>query len=179
MPEPVWRRLAVPAAASLADLSSALLVAFGWHASHLSAFWTGEPWRGTCYRSRMELDHFGGEGSPSDGVAVGTVLHGAGDELCWIYDYGDEWRHWITAEPLADDPTDRFRCIDGANAAPPEDCGGEPGYRNLLEAIADPAHPEHDELVEWLGGPFDPSSFSVETIDHALAQVPVLGVTPA
>ena len=34
---------------------------------------------------------------------------------------------------------------------PPEDVGGPPGYENFLEAIADPKHPEHVDIMEWNG----------------------------
>jgi pRiA4b ORF-3-like protein len=43
------------------------------------------------------------------------------------------------------------RCIDGKRACPPEDCGGPWGYGELLEIIADPKHPEHEERREWMG----------------------------
>ena len=36
-------------------------------------------------------------------------------------------------------------CLDGANACPPEDCGGTSGYADLLEALANPAHEEHEQ----------------------------------
>jgi hypothetical protein len=44
------------------------------------------------------------------------------------------------------------RCIAGERACPPEDCGGPPGYFDLLHAMADPNHPEREELLQWLGG---------------------------
>ena len=51
------------------------------------------------------------------------------------------------------------RCVAGARKCPPDDCGGTSGYVNFLEAISDPAHPEHEELVAWVGGRFDPDEF--------------------
>ncbi len=53
--------------------------------------------------------------------------------------------------------------IDGENACPPEDCGGPWGYAELAAALSDPAHPEHEEVLEWVGDEFDPKSFDLET----------------
>lgn len=36
------------------------------------------------------------------------------------------------------------------------------GYRGFLEAIADPDHKQHDEMLEWIGGHFDPTDVSAE-----------------
>ena len=58
---------------------------------------------------------------------------------------------------------------DGKLACPPEDCGGIPGYYNLLEALADPQHPEHEEMREWIGDDFDPQVFSVDSVNRKLA----------
>ena len=62
----------------------------------------------------------------------------------------------------------RSSCIDGRRACPPEDCGATWGYRELLEILADPAHPEHDERREWIGRPFDPEAFDPTEFDDNL-----------
>ena len=60
------------------------------------------------------------------------------------------------------------RCIEGARACPPEDVGGIWGYGDFLEAISDPNHEDHDEMVEWVGGEFDPEKFSVDEVNKEL-----------
>jgi hypothetical protein len=50
-------------------------------------------------------------------------------------------------------------CIAGKRACPPEDCGGVWGYEAFLAAISDPNHPEHESMLEWVGGDFDPEAF--------------------
>jgi len=58
------------------------------------------------------------------------------------------------------EPRRRYpRCLDGARACPPEDVGGVSGYWDFLKAIKNPKHPEHQELLEWAGGSFDPERF--------------------
>ena len=42
---------------------------------------------------------------------------------------------------------------DAAGRCPPEDVGGAPGYAEYLDAIGDPAHPEHEQMR--LGCPED------------------------
>lgn len=55
-------------------------------------------------------------------------------------------------------------CIAGARACPPEDCGGIGGYAHFLEIIMDPEHEEHEEMLGWVGGDFDPEHFDIEEI---------------
>jgi hypothetical protein len=33
---------------------------------------------------------------------------------------------------------------------PPENCGGIPGYSNMLDPLADPEHPDHADVAEYL-----------------------------
>src|SRR5262249_8041864 len=52
-----------------------------------------------------------------------------------------------------------FRILDGAGACPPEDCDGPDEYLELLQALTDPADPDHAEAVEQLGEDYDPARY--------------------
>ena len=54
-------------------------------------------------------------------------------------------------------------------ACPPEDCGGPWGYPEFLEAIQNPKHKQHEELLEWVGGEFDPEEFDLESGERGVA----------
>ena len=79
----------------------------------------------------------------------------------YVYDFGDYWEHRIKVEKtLAPVPELALPlCVGGASATPPEDCGGVPGYAEFVQAMADPDHPEHAEMSEWIGQPWDPAAF--------------------
>ena len=63
------------------------------------------------------------------------------------------------------------RVTEGARRGPPDDVGGPWGYREFLEAIADPKHERHKELLEWSGGDFDPQQFDIDEINRRLASL--------
>ena len=84
-----------------------------------------------------------------------------GPPALYVYDFGDGWHHLLMFEenlPVEASVT-YPRCVAGARACPPEDCGGVHGFVGFLTAIADPQHPEHEELVHWSGGAYDPAAF--------------------
>lgn len=60
------------------------------------------------------------------------------------------------------------RCTGGEHACPPEDCGGFPGYLNLLETLANPKHPEREEMLEWIGGEWNPETFDIDAVNAKL-----------
>jgi len=101
---------------------------------------------------------------------LNTVLGRKGAKAVYTYDFGDSWEHDIVVEKvLAPESGKAYpACVAGKLHGPPEDCGGLPGFYNLLEAISDPEHEEHEELLEWLGGGFDPDAFSVEAVNRQL-----------
>jgi hypothetical protein len=61
--------------------------------------------------------------------------------------------------------------VAGRRACPPEDCGGIWGYKDLLEILNDPKHPEHEERMDWTGGPIDPEAFDVDEVNGFLAEM--------
>ncbi|MGH3327448.1 MAG: plasmid pRiA4b ORF-3 family protein [Streptomycetales bacterium] len=160
---PVWRRLRVPGRLTLARLHEVLQVAMGWEESHLHAFEVG---------SRRYADPgFGLEETSDEGkVRLAKVAPRTGRRLRYFYDFGDGWEHDILVEkilPASGDP-EPPRCLTGRRACPPEDCGGTWGYGELCEAIGDPRHERHVELLEWVGGSFDPAVFDREAINRDL-----------
>jgi hypothetical protein len=68
----------------------------------------------------------------------------------------------------ADPKKKRAFCLAGENACPPEDCGGIWGYYELLKAIKNPKHKEHRNMLDWLGGQFDPGQFDLKKINAKL-----------
>jgi hypothetical protein len=50
---------------------------------------------------------------------------------------------------------------------PPEDVGGLSGYYQFLRVMKDPKHPQHEDMLEWVGGNFDPTIYNASDIDRA------------
>jgi Plasmid pRiA4b ORF-3-like protein len=90
----------------------------------------------------------------------------------YTYDFGDDWKHEVLVEKVL--PPEMSRkdslCVDGKRACPPEDVGGPWGYEEYLEAIRDPSHERHEELLEW-GGGFDPEEFDLEGVNKQLRRL--------
>lgn len=89
--------------------------------------------------------------------------------LRYGYDFGDDWQHKIEVGKVL--PVEACAlpiCIGSANACPPEDVDGTYGYADFLEAITDPAHPEHQDLLDWCGGAFDPKALDPDVIERRL-----------
>ena len=59
-------------------------------------------------------------------------------------------------------------CLDGQQACPPEDCGGAPGYYDLLEVLRNPDDERYEKMREWVGEGFDSQAFSVDAVNRQL-----------
>ena len=162
---PVWRRLLVQSSISLRKLHDVLQDALGWTDAHLHLFDV----RGQTYG--VPDPDFANDMRSDAKVQLDQMLVREKDAMFYDYDFGDGWRHKIVLEKIVP-PTSETRaplCIAGARACPPEDCGGVWGYANLLEVIANPSHPEHEDMLEWLGDEFDPAHFELEEVNAILA----------
>ena len=166
---PIWRRLEVPADISLARLHRIIQVAFAWDDSHLHVFQT--PY-GEFGIADAELGH-----RAEAPVTLEQVAPTARSAIRYTYDFGDDWEHDVVVEKVLDrDSTVSYpRCTGGRRAAPPEDCGGIWGYADLAQALTDPTHPGHEDMLEWLGlsdaADFDPAEFDAQTVTQALSEL--------
>jgi hypothetical protein len=168
---PIWRRLQVASSINLRRLHDVIQEAMGWTQSHLYRFEVGD----------VEF----GEPDPEFGLPVRSakatqlrkIAPEPGAAFLYEYDFGDSWEHRIVVEKvLAPEQGASYpRCLGGKRACPPEDCGGVWGYEHLLEVLGDPRHPEHEEMLEWVGGGFDPDAFDLRIINERLAH---LGPSP-
>ena len=166
----VWRRLHVASDLSLWQLHENLQIIMGWMNSHLMIFQQGDRTLG-----RPDWDDTGEDDSEdARRVKIRELLKEPGDKMIYEYDFGDSWTHEIVLEKVLDAEESRYRyprCIAGGNAAPPEDCGGPPGFENLKRVIADPDDEEHEETLGWLDfyyPNYDPAEFSLSAINKYL-----------
>jgi len=161
----VWRRLEIGGSADLAELHDAIQLAFGWYDAHLHEF-------------RIDGRNYGEPDPEWDREApvqderkahLALVAPPVGGRFLYLYDFGDGWEHDIVVEAIEPSgPRVRYpRLLAGARAGPPEDVGGPPGYVDLLKAIRDPRRPDHEEMLEWVGGDFDPDAFDPRDVNDA------------
>jgi hypothetical protein len=170
---PVWRLVKVPSSTALDELHHVLQAAMGWTNSHLHCFAAGEgrddP-RPERYLTDFDIEE-GDEGLAEADVHLDELLVDPGDHLFYTYDFGDGWDHTLTleaVEPCDDEPP--IRCLDGARACPPEDCGGPHGYTELLETARAAASglPVDAGEAELLRLTF-PGRTPAEVLEHAEA----------
>lgn len=178
---PGWRRLQVDGDAKLDWLHAALQVALGWTNSHLHQFRVGEA---SYSDTRHHFAEY--EGDPeiqeSRKFALRQIVSREGDTFDYDYDFGDSWNHEITVEKILPPGASAVApaiCLDGAMACPPEDCGGPPGYDNLLKILKNKRHPEHKHMHAWLGRTFDAKAFNVEKTNLWLGKLKWPRVTEA
>jgi hypothetical protein len=163
---PIWRTFLVPSDLRLDAFHDVIQIVMGWTDSHLHQFIANNVFYG------IPDDEFGMEIEDEAKFKVFHLLKKEKDTIKYEYDFGDSWEHKILLEKILpfDTKTALPVCIKGKRACPPEDCGGTWGYEDLLETISNVKHPEHKEMLEWLGGEFDPEEFDLEDINEDLAE---------
>jgi hypothetical protein len=156
----IWRRIQVQDC-TLDKLHGHIQTTMGWTNSHLHHFKVGEQLYGDPDLMQENFEDM--EYKDSTATKVSDLLPKTGKRFRfqYEYDFGDSWHHEVLfegvvrANPRANYPL----CLEGARACPPEDCGGVWGYADFVEAIQNPDNERHEELLEWVGGSFDPERF--------------------
>lgn len=164
----IWRRVLVPETITLVKLHAVIQAVFGWSGGHLHEFSVGEERFGT---PDPEYDAWG-EVRNERTTRLASALGGA-RTMNYVYDFGDNWQHRIKVEKTFEPaPAGMLPlCVAGASATPPDDCGGIYGYYDFVAAVSDPQHPEHAEMTEWIGRPWDVAEFDLNRANTWLREV--------
>lgn len=185
----IWRLLDIDPALTLDNVHEILQTAVGWRDSHLHSFTDTDPYvrlravNGHVREPRRWVsqdlldDNDNDDDLPETDWTLGQILAPGSGPVFYEYDFGDGWVHRLELTGTVPAPASapRARLVDGARRAPLEDSGGIGGYHDLLDALADPDHEEHQNLqawVAWTAGPwqdFDPEHLDIDAVNNELA----------
>lgn len=164
----VWRAILVRPDTKLTMLHRYLQAAMGWHECHLYMFTIegkeyGVPDREDVNRKVYDARRY----------TLARLFSTCPSRFEYVYDFGDWWEHTIEieGEEAAEYRKQYPVCVDGAEPCPPEDAGGPPGYRELLLALRDRSHPQHDDISKWAKSQFYSGHFSVQAATWRMRDV--------
>ena len=159
---PIWRRFQVEDERTFEDLHTVIQIVMGWEMSHLYAFNVNKELI-TDGQTRQEMGELGRD---AEDTTLKKLLKKEGATFTYTYDFGDSWEHDLVLEKILPIDPDRIYpyCLDGARACPPEDCGGVPGYLEILDTLKKPKSKAYKELMERLDEDFDPEAFTADEI---------------
>ena len=105
-------------------------------------------------------------------VRLYDVLKPRKTTIDYLYDFGDSWELRLIVSGLrqVDSGIEYPRYIGGEWNAPPEDCGGIPGFYATLDAIADPANPDPADAIEWFED-YNPKAIDELGLKYALSRI--------
>lgn len=171
----IYRIVEVPSDIRLENFAAVINTAMGWEGYHMHLFQKGK----TIYTTEESDDDllFAPDKTVNSySLSLGEILTRKGSHIEYEYDFGDSWRHLITLESqqaYKKDETQGVFLIDGANACPPEDCGGIYGYQKMLEALKQPHSKAAKEYREWLGKNFNAHKFNAKKVERELRDFPI------
>lgn len=153
----IYREVLMVKDSTYHELHMVIQKVFGWEDYHLYAF--------NVDGDRIGLKEID-ESGKTDYDSSDTVIFSDKNSFSYEYDFGDSWEITIQIiEELDADPNMNYPiCVDGKRACPPEDCGGVPGYEELVSARGKAKR----EFIDWIGYEFDPEAFTVEWANNRL-----------
>jgi len=165
----IWRRIQVPTNYNFWEIHVAIQDSMGWLDYHLHQFTIKRPHAHKITNIGIPDDEgfFDDiEVLPGWEINISNYFTRLGVSALYTYDFGDNWEHDILLEGLM------LRrkgikypiCTGGERKCPPEDCGSVPGYFYFLEAVLDPTHEQHEEMIEWYGEKYVPNDFNPQNV---------------
>ncbi len=158
----IWREIVVENDITFKKLHEIIQLSFGWTNSHLYNFDVN----GILF-SMPDKEFENNDLDVKNKIT--EFLIEKGQKAHYTYDFGDYWEHEIKiVDVLKKEKGIRYpKCLDGRRNGPPEDCGGIPGYEDVIDALTNKDKSEYEDLLEWLGD-YDPEKFDIDKINKAI-----------
>ena len=164
----IWRRIQVLRTYTFWDLHVAIQDSMGWLDYHLHEFKINDPLIGDMIGIGIPDPDMMSENDMLPGWELDIAAYFSlnNPEAEYIYDFGDGWRHTVEFEKVVSRDRKIIYpiCVGGKRACPPEDCGGNWGYENMLRVLSDPTDDEHADMLAWVGGEYDPEYFNSQEV---------------
>jgi hypothetical protein len=152
----------------LSRLHDSIQVAFDWYDYQTHLFTVGESLFGNPAKREN------GTILDDRDVMLSDLNFEQNERFTYAYHFDEGWQVDIQVEklvPLKRAATRFPRCVDGARAGPPEDCGGWEAYHDMLARIKEPSTDLGREWIEWLGPNYDPEAAGLQRINRALRKL--------
>ncbi len=158
----IWREILIENDITFKKLHEIIQLSFGWTNSHLYNFDVN----GILF-SMPDKEFENNDLDVKNKIT--EFLIEKGQKALYTYDFGDNWEHEIEiVDVLKKEKGIRYpKCLDGRRNGPPEDCGGIPGYEDVIDALTSKDKSEYEDLLEWLGN-YDPEKFDIDKINNAI-----------
>ena len=150
----IWRKIQVPSDYNFQQLHIAIQDAMGWFDCHLHEFILqdneniSKTFSIGLLDEEMDLEEDDGMRDETN-YLIKDYFRVKNTKILYNYDFGDQWEHDIIYEGVINAKVAKPICIDGANPCPPEDAGGQSGYREFLKVMKNPNDKQHEEMSEW------------------------------
>jgi hypothetical protein len=115
----VSRQVSVPGTETLDDLHHLFRQTFEWDDDHLYSFWlNGEFWSDPAseYTSPIEAE----PGARTADVALDDLDLQPGQEIAYVFDFGDQWRVLLRVEEIHPKRGTQARVLRSLGEAPPQ-----------------------------------------------------------
>ncbi len=158
----IWRRITIAADATFFHLHDAIQSVMPWDGSHLFEFVIGKG------RNAQRIGIGQDDDYPIAGTRLIDIIGRKKLSFSYVYDFGDNWDHQIKVETRAKQatPDPQTRLLDGEGIAPPDDCGGLPGFYGMLSGEEGWSEMWEDEDIEhWRSGKFNAGKVKIWPVE--------------
>jgi hypothetical protein len=158
----VWRRVEIPGDFTISQFGRAVVRSVGWRGNQWYLFRDPDgkevvdPFQNQWFMGLdPTVDVEGSKAEEKDASKIRVSEMFSMEKKRSMLEMGsDGWLHLIELEGIKDPEGRKHypKCTDGASACPPEDCGGSDRYEDMMKAVRDPKHPDHEDMKDWLEG---------------------------